>query len=279
MTSDIQPLRVVESRPEQVLGVTPAVQDGERLSASMPIRPFLAGPGGRVGAGCLGVLIDNVIGYAVMLRRPPDMWSVTTEMTLDMARPVPGYGEVVVTGGLDHSGEHGAIASGRVVDADGNLIAVCRQHGRFVPGLPAATLPTDVADRPSPADRPGATLVDLLDGRVDIGDGRAELTMPVGPDACNPMGNMHGGVTLSAVQIAGASAIQTVSPELKTASVHVYYVRGIAGGTTMRFRARLLHPGRSFAVAGVEGRDADDRVCALGTVTAGLRDGDEIVTT
>ena len=44
----------------------------------------------------MGVLVDNVLGYALMLDRPVGQWSVSSEISADLRRPVPADGSVLL---------------------------------------------------------------------------------------------------------------------------------------------------------------------------------------
>ncbi len=277
MTGEFQPLFIAESRPELVFGVATVEQDELVLSSTMPVRSFHAGPDGTVAAGSLGVLIDNVIGYAAMLHRPVDHWSVTTEMSVDLCRPLPSFGAVRAVGVAEHTSGHGSISSGRILDDSGRLLGLCRQHARFIEQLPPATLSGEVGDAPLPSGQPGATVLDLLHATLRPDAGVSTLDWVSGIDTSNPLGNVHGGITLCAAEIAGSSAIRSVSPGLVTASIHVCYLRAIPAGTALRFTGTCTHPGRSFAVAHVKATGPDERLYATATITAGVRGADEIV--
>lgn len=138
-----QGLPVLEDGPELAFRVARPVADGGTVSSFMPVGPWLNGPSGRPLAGALGVLIDNVLGCAIMLRRPPGGWSVSAEISLDLCGPVPDGTHVLrAEGRNDHSDVTGGIASCSVTDGSGRLIALGRQ------------LDLDVAGRGQPARQP-----------------------------------------------------------------------------------------------------------------------------
>lgn len=87
----------------------------------------------------------------------------------------------------------------------------------------------------------------------------------------NPLTNMHGGVTLCLADLTAVAALEEHVGPMARASIHVVYVRPIPMGTAMRFTATVEHAGRTFAVARVEARSADDRLCAAATITAAPR--------
>ncbi len=136
----------MEGGPERFFRVARPEAAGEVVSTSMPAGPWLNGPYGRPLAGALGVLVDNVAGYVLVLRHPPGGWSVSAEITLDMRRPVPADGSVLTAEGIvRHVGQAGGFSSASVTDSSGQLLAVGTQHGRWVWAAPAAPAAGGVA--------------------------------------------------------------------------------------------------------------------------------------
>jgi uncharacterized protein (TIGR00369 family) len=103
---------VLESSPELIFRVARPVAEGEAVSSSMPVGPWLNGPTGRPLAGALGVLVDNVLGYAIMLHRPPGGWLVGAEISADLCGPVPGNAATVPEGLTGVLGVPSAAADG-----------------------------------------------------------------------------------------------------------------------------------------------------------------------
>ena len=252
------PLPIVDAGPESLFRVGRVRAEGDVVRGSMPVGPWLAGPDGRPMLGSLGVLVDNVLGYAIIASRPPDHWSVSTEISLDLLEPLPLDGSTVhASAHVIHADATGGFAVGEVIGDDGRLLATCRQRGRFVRSGPdpqpiAFDLPGDVAD-----------LRRLL-GATRRTDG---LDVEVTRVLENPMHNLHGGITLSLTELAAAEALDDGGPPLVTGSIHVTYVRAVPGGTTLAVDARVEHRGRSLASIEVLGR-VDGRTCTIGRVTA-----------
>lgn len=70
----------------KVEGITidrPAVR--ARMAASAPTRDEQ----GTERPGAYGVLVDNVLGYAVIAAAPQDHWAVTTQMSIDFLGMLP----------------------------------------------------------------------------------------------------------------------------------------------------------------------------------------------
>ncbi|MGH3171071.1 MAG: hypothetical protein ACRDN0_35050, partial [Trebonia sp.] len=82
-------LLMMDSGPERTFRVRRPALGGadtaDGVTGSMLTGPWLIGPAGIVPAGVLGVLIDNVSAYALVLGRPPGGWSVSAEISLDIA--------------------------------------------------------------------------------------------------------------------------------------------------------------------------------------------------
>jgi uncharacterized protein (TIGR00369 family) len=264
-----QGLPVLEGGPELAFRVARPFADGGTVSSSMPVGPWLNGPSGRPLAGALGVLIDNVLGYAIMLRRPPGGWSVSAEISLDLCGPVPDGTHVLrAEGRSDHSDATGGIASCAVTDGSGRLIALGRQHGRWIQMTPSAAPPGAGAESASPA-AAAEGLTGLLGTPAAAGDGSAQLDLAVTRDLVNPLGNLHGGITLGACDLVTQAALAAVAGPPRTTSIHVAYTRPVPGGTAVRFTGRVLHRGRAFAVVQVTAANESGKPFAIATVTTG----------
>jgi uncharacterized protein (TIGR00369 family) len=262
--SERESVPVAPSVPERLFRVSPPALDDGIVSCSMPTGPWLNGPAGQPLGGALGVLIDDVVGYALVLERPPGRWSVSAEISLDLCQPVPADGSVLTARARNLSTDaSGGLSSGSVLDADGALIAVCRQHGRWIPGSP------DVSPASLSQPRTGNDLAELLGVRAHPTEagGRLDLTVP--PDLVNPMGNLHGGITLCLCDLLAHTALAhtALGGHRPTASVHVAYLRALPLGSTARFDCTIEHRGRSFAVARISAVNDAGKPCVIATVT------------
>jgi uncharacterized protein (TIGR00369 family) len=259
--SERESVPVAASVPERLFRVSPPALDDGIVSCSMPTGPWLNGPAGQPLGGALGVLIDDVVGYALMLERPPGRWSVSAEISLDLCRPVPADGSVLTAQARNLSTDaSGGLSSGSVLDASGALIAVCRQHGRWIPGSSGVS----PASRPQPGTPAAGELAELLGVRAHRTEAGARLELTVTPDLANPMGNLHGGITLCLCDLLAHTAL---GGQRHTASVHVAYPRALPLGTTARFDCTLEHRGRSFAVARISAVNDAGKPCVIATVT------------
>jgi uncharacterized protein (TIGR00369 family) len=246
-------------------------QADQVVSSSMPTGAWVERGDGLVPAGSLGVLVDNVLGYAVLLERPLDHWSVSSEISIDLCAPIESGSTLFARARPVHSDARGAVTSGEVVDDGGRLVAVCRQHGRYVSHLPTLDEAEGRATRPSVDPAPASSVYELLGGKPVPGDGSAVFDLMATPSLVNPLGNVHGGITLCAADVTAIAALETPGSHWSTASIRVSYVRPIPLGSTVTFEARVAHSGQTFAAALVDARNAEGKLCATATVTATAR--------
>ncbi|TDO46865.1 uncharacterized protein (TIGR00369 family) [Kribbella sp. VKM Ac-2527] len=252
---------IVDGGPERLFGFRAHHADGRR-TGSMSTGAWLAGPGGIPRGGALGVLVDNVLGTTISAAHPDGDWSVSTEIGIDVVGAIPVDGSTVrATVESIEVATIGAFATGDVIDAAGNVIARCRQRGRFVSAPePAATNGRTDGLR---SDRE-ADLMSRIGAVASLAEDVLELTTT--PVLANPMGNLHGGVSLCVSEWAGALALSRVAAPLTTTSVHVAYLRPIPIGTRVRFTPRVVHAGRTLGVAHVTSHNEAGKPCTVTTL-------------
>ncbi|WP_344112956.1 PaaI family thioesterase [Kribbella alba] len=251
---------IVAGGPERLFRIDSVAPGRTSVTGSMTTGPWSAGPDGRPCAGSLGVLVDNVLGYAIQTRRPEHSWSVSTEISIDFLADFPTDGSpLYAEGRVLQLDAIGGMASGQVIDSTGRVIAHSRQRGRFVtqsPGVSAATSKHRLlaADTATVIGIPACAMPDLP----------LEVTAELG----NPLGNLHGGVSLCASELAGIAALRSSNQALVTASIHVAYVRPVPVGTHLVFSPSVLHRGRTFALAQVVSTNETGKPCTIATITA-----------
>jgi uncharacterized protein (TIGR00369 family) len=252
-------LTVPRGRPENLFDIGPVLAESGGARASMPTGPWLRGRDGRLSPAGLGVLLDDVLGQAVLTSRSAGLWSVTTELNIDVAAPLPADGQKLSASAtpllLDDAG---GLARGEVRDAAGRCLAVGTTWARFVAGVPAEIF--DPPKLPVAVAR-GACLSDLLQVRVlDSG----LLDLPSRADLGNPQGVVHGGVLLSLAVMSAEQALY--DSQLEIASVRVVYLRPAV--RELKFVPVIVHHGRSFGVVRVDVTNAAGALCTSATVTA-----------
>lgn len=250
---------VVPVGPEVAFGVGAVEHRDDGVHGTMPMGPAFLGPDGRPSAGALGVLVDDVTGYAVIDGLIGGSWSVSTEIWLDLLGPVPVTGNLSARARILHATAVSAFTEGWVHDESGSCVAVCRQRGRAIPEYPTDMRPA-VFDVPAqPRD-----ISDLI-GLVALDGGSSVLT--VVPHLENPRGMLHGGVTMCAAEVTAVRSRMAAGIDLPTSSIHTAYTRGIPAGSEIVFEAQARHSGRTFWVSEVTGR-VGDKVASVTTVSA-----------
>jgi acyl-coenzyme A thioesterase PaaI-like protein len=235
-------LPVVDTGPEALLRMGELTAEDGVFRGSMPVGPWLA-VRRRTPAGAVAVLVDDLLGYAITADLPGGRWSVSTEITLDVLRPLPATGRVLADGKLAQSDAQGGFAAGTVRNEEGTRLAVCTQRGRFIRAPEGLVEEGAWGGPPRPGD---------LERLLAVGDG---VPMPTTDVLANEGGNLHGGVSMFASDlVAGA-----LRPDLVTASLHITYTRAIPIGADVTWRATVRHDSRSLAVIDVDGV-VEDRV-------------------
>jgi uncharacterized protein (TIGR00369 family) len=258
-------------RPEALFRVGAAERDGQGVRAQMRTGPWMRGPDGRPCAGSLGVFLDDLLGNALLAGRPEDYWPVSTELSIDLAAPLPADGSVLTGRGWPVSLEPGGgLSHGTVTDGSGVLIATATTRERFLPA-PRALLTGSGADGALLARDDEAapeSAMDLLGAVAHREEGAVTVTVAGSGDFANPMGNTHGGVLLCAAEITGSLALHADASPLQTASVRVVYIRPVPVTDTITYTAEVLHRGRTLGVAQITARGGGGKTCAVATITA-----------
>ena len=244
--------------PEIMFGVDELTTGETGCRGYMTSGPWSAGP---ANAAAVGVLADNVLGYALIASAPVGWWSVSTEISLDFFGPLPSDGtRMSADGQVVHASPGTGLAEGSLFSADGRLVARCRQWGRFVEGKPERGADAGGFSGPcrSVADVTGAALRD-----APASDGRAWLSLPIEEDLLNPHRTLHGGITLWLAELLACRAVGSVAPGLVPASLAVSYLRPFVHGDIATFRAEVTSRGRRLAVTRVTGVNEDGKPCIV----------------
>ena len=258
-------------RPEALFRVGAAERDGQGVTARMRTGRWMRGQDSGTCAGSLGVFLDDLLGNALLAGRPADYWPVSTELSIDLAAPLPADGSVLTGRGWPVSLEPGGgLSQGTVTDASGALIATATTRERFLPA-PRALITGSGADGalPAPDDQAGPeSTMALLGAAARREEGVLIVTVPGSADFANPMGNTHGGVMLCAAEIAGSLALHADTGPLQTSSIRVVYVRSVPVTDTITYTAHVLHRGRTLGTAQVTARGASGKTCVIAMITA-----------
>ncbi len=217
---------------------------------TMPITGWLATPQGPAASGQVAVLADGPLGCAIQTVLGPGTGYTTSELSINMVRPVPRRGHLIARGRLVHASRQLGLSEVFVTDDAGRLIA----HGTsrcvifppvdHTPARPEDFPPVndDIGDWTPPYERPveGTVLdqdvwasrdgLDIMRAHIagelppppiamllgtrptEVGEGTCTFTMPATRWLTSPLGTVEGGMTACLADFALAGAVQTTVP-------------------------------------------------------------------
>jgi uncharacterized protein (TIGR00369 family) len=252
--------------PEYFMGVGDIDLDANESFASLQSGPWLSWDGLRVSLGSLGVLFDNVLAYPMLSGSSDASALVSTEITVDSLVPLAvDAGTLSARGTLLARDEQSAFATAELHAADGTLVAIASQRGRFVPYQEAPLYDY----RAVKAGTIESSLADLvwLGNEPPCLDDEGRIEVAVESRLGNHMNCMHGGISILIAEWSAIAAAHAEGRELATVSLRVAYARPIPVGTTATFETTVLHLGRSAANVSVVARTQEGKCAVMATVT------------
>ncbi len=289
--ADVEPADV-EAREyaETRFRVQPPAHGDDGTRVRMRTGPWLAGPGGVMTVGSLGVVVDDAIGSTILRARLGDQHSVTSQLSLEILVPPPWPGpELTAHATLLGRDTVGGLAAATVFDGEGRVVAVATGY------VPADILPPGGMRPPLPPADHGS-LFETLDlapasaGAIPeqaspaAGDAASEaggpaLVLPSGPGMQNPHNTVHGGVLLCGSELAVALADPDGPPH--TTSIRISFLRPGDSNHPVTFTYSRgpprPFPGRLRGQRGwpggppVHGGDGDPRALTVTAATAVVR--------
>jgi uncharacterized protein (TIGR00369 family) len=108
----------------RTLGLEPVDAEPGRVSFTLAVGEFHLNPFGIVHGGVLAAMMDTAMGCAVHSLLPAAVGYVTGELNVRFLRPaLLAGGPLVCTGEVEHQGRSTMVASARIVDGSGRVIA------------------------------------------------------------------------------------------------------------------------------------------------------------
>jgi uncharacterized protein (TIGR00369 family) len=107
----------------------------------------------------------------------------------------------------------------------------------------------------------------------ELGKGTARLSVPVEANLMNSMGNVHGGVIMSLLDVALCTAARTLHPEsvgVITINLSTSFI-GVGSGSTLYADARVLKDGRSMSFVEGEAKNEDGSLVAKAVATVRVK--------
>ncbi len=217
----------------------------------MPISRWLSTPQGLWTAGAIAILADGPLGCAIQTLLPPATGYTTTELSINLVRPVPETGHLIARARVLHGGKRMALSEVSVTDSDGRLIAHGTSRCVVFPPMPNVPSPPEeipvlavaedddwippfrrpvqgvALDQETWASRSGlevmqALIADELPwppishltgmGPTEASEGSCTFRMPTSLWMTSPSGLVLGGMTACLADIALGAAAQTTVP-------------------------------------------------------------------
>lgn len=234
----------------RLTGMHPTEVGAGSATFVMPISDWLQVPQGITAAGAVAILADGPLGCAIQTTLPPATGYTTTELSINMVRPVPRTGLLIARGRLVHGSRQLGLSEVFITDDAGRLIAHGTSRCAIFPpsadvGAPPAELPDPVApddDWIPPFARPiqGAVLdeeiwqtrsgLEVMEAIVSgelpappsahffgikptaAEEGACEFSIPAHGWLASPTGFVEGGATAFLADCALGGAVQTTAP-------------------------------------------------------------------
>ncbi len=249
--------------PERLFGVTGLGVHGAVAHGAMRLAPPAPGAADGPAEGALGVLVDDVLGYAAVAVAPPGHWSVSTDIAIDLTGGWwDATGLFTAQARAVHADPRASLAVCHVIDEAGTPIAHATQRGRYLP-LREGGIEPDEGEPDAASAGAGA-----VDDALGLARDGSDLVLPGSPLVLNRQKSLHGGISLYVSQRAARAELDRAGlTGLAPTSIRITYPRPFTGRRDVRYRAVLRHRGRSFAVLDVTGTEAG-RTGTLAQVTA-----------
>jgi len=205
--------------------------------------------GRPIGAGALGVLVDNATGYGLVTARQPGTWTISTEITVDVFPELLGATNLVAESSVDHIDAVGGFATARISDQNGTLVAIGTQRCRWVP---FGHTDMNRESSPTPAVPTEGDLRTLLGATLRTDGEDHVLSLTSRHELENPSRIMHGGISITAADVVATAALAVDGmPPLATASLRIGYTRAVMDGDLVEYRAVTKHRGRGLGIVEV----------------------------
>lgn len=253
-------------------GVVTSSQGPDECVASIPAGAMTNPLTGAPTIAPLAMLVDHAGGLVNHHRRAPDEWTVTSELSLEVAphavETIGAAPEVAVIARARPFGPKGSAALGLCELTHRDALVATATLRSFYIGMPGdlARFP----DGPTGPLPPGS-LADRMAVRVAESGGVSKVLVQHEDRVLdNSMGIVHGGVSAMALEMVASAAINASRDEhpLRTASLRVNFIRPFRSGAESRYVGTVLRVGRSSGIGEAQAIGPDGEVALVARLTA-----------
>ncbi|WP_205844263.1 PaaI family thioesterase [Mycolicibacterium sp. GF69] len=253
-------------------GIVTAEDEPARCVASIPAGGMVNPLTAASTIAPLAMLVDHACGLVNHRRRAADEWTVSSELSLeadpDAAEIVSGAPEVPVVATAHPFGSKSDVALASCELAHRNTVLATATVRSFYIRTPGDLAP--FPDGPTGPLPPG-TLADRMAVRLaESGGAGPVLLQDDDPVLNNSIGIVHGGVSAMALELVASAALNADRPDppLRTASLHVNFLRPFHSGVESRYTGTALRVGRSTGVAEAQAIGPGGGVAIIARLTA-----------
>jgi uncharacterized protein (TIGR00369 family) len=255
-------------------GIVTSEEGPQGCTASIPAGAMINPLTGNTTVAALAMLSDHVGGLINHHRRGPGEWTVSSELSLELA---PNALTQIAT-----APDVPVSATGRPFGPKGaNALSLCEFTHRDAV-IATATVrsfyiqaPGHLAEFPDgpTGPLPPGSLADRMAVRIAESGGAAKvLVQDSDPVLNNSLGIVHGGVSAMALELVGSAAVNDGREDhpLHTASLRVNFLRQFHSDPESRYEGTPLRVGRSSGVAEARAVDATGKPAIIARITAYL---------
>lgn len=265
------------STPLGRFGIVTSEEGPQGCLASIPAGAMTNPLTGQPTVATLAMLVDHVGGLVNHHRRGPGEWTLSSELSLEVApgalEHITEAPDVPVTATGRPCGRKGASALGLCEFTHRDAVIATATVRSFYIAAPDHL--AEFPDGPTGPLPPGS-LADRMAVRVaESGGATKVLVQDSDPVLNNSLGIVHGGVSAMALELVGSAALNDgrKGQPLHTASLRVNFLHPFyasADSTQSRYEATPLRVGRSSGVAEALAVDTSGKPAIIARITAYL---------
>jgi uncharacterized protein (TIGR00369 family) len=255
-------------------GIVTPENGPRRFLAAIPAGGLTNPLTGTPTVATLAMLVDHIGGLVNHHRRGTGEWTVSSELSLELAPDaltrVESAPDVPVFAAGQPCGPKGrtALSLCELTHRD-SVIGVATVRSFYIAAPGHLVEWPDGPTGPLPA----GSLADRMAIRVAESGGAAKVLMQgQDPVLNNSLGIVHGGVSAMALELVGSAAVNDGRRDqlLQTTSLQVNFLRQFASGPESRYEGTVLRVGRSTGVAEARAVDDTGKAAIIARVTASL---------
>ncbi|TFV56286.1 PaaI family thioesterase [Mycobacterium sp. PS03-16] len=246
-------------------GITTCEGTGDTAIATLPVHGLVNPLTGLSTTAPLAMLLDHVGGLVNHLRRGPDEWTLSTELSVEVVEEAADLITADTAGVTARAWPvadkaHTALALCEFTHRD-TVIGTGSVRSYYITGAEFTDHPDDPVHHEA---RTGLAAMMAVEP-----DGATALRQHADPVLNNLLGIVHGGVAANGLELVGSAALNAgrADAPLRTGSLRVNFLRKLIAGGECRYTATALRVGRNTGVAEATAVGADGQIALTARIT------------